>query len=196
MRSLKKRRLSRLPFVLFLAAAALMARAGVRFAPPQLPPSAWADTEVSTNLVFDSGAAADNTFRLTIELDAAPSNCVQVAFGVDADRNGDLSLEEADFILGWSHGGWFFSDRRAEASDWVARSAGRRTLDWKLGLDGARNARSLEASDGGRVFSAAALPSFFSGGWNLAKVTARGSGEAVESIVGKTAPGGFAVRVR
>ena len=196
MRSLKKRRLSRLPFVLFLAAAALMARAGVRFAPPQLPPSAWADTEASTNLVFDAGAAADNTFRLTIELDATPGNCVQVAFGVDADRNGDLSLEEADFILGWSHGGWFFSDRRAEASEWVARSAGRRTLDWRLGLDEARNARSLEASDGGRVFSAAALPSFFSGGWNLVKVTARGSGEAVESIVGKTAPGGFAVRVR
>lgn len=56
MRSQKKRRLPRLPFVLFLAAAALMARAGVRFAPLQLPPSAWADTEVSTNLVFDSGA--------------------------------------------------------------------------------------------------------------------------------------------
>jgi len=172
MRSQKKRRL---PFVLFLIAAVMIVRAGTRFAPSQLPPSAWADTEVSTNLVFDAGAAADNTFRLTIELDAA---------------------EEADFILGWSHGGWFFSDRRAEASEWVARSAGRRTLDWKLGLDGARNARSLEASDGGRVFSAAALPSFFSGGWNLAKVTARGSGEAVESIVGKTAPGGFAVRVR
>ena len=188
--------MTRALIVLLLATAALMARAGTRFAPPTLPPSVWADTEVSTNLVFDAGVAEDNAFRLTIELDATPGNCVQVAFGVDTDRNGDLSLEEADFILGWSHGGWFFSDRRAEASEWVARSAGRRTLDWRLGLDGARNARSLEASDGGRVFSAAALPSFFSGGWNLAKVTARGSGEAGASIVGKTAPGGFAVRVR
>ena len=188
--------MTRLPIVLLLATVALRCAAGTRFAPPTLPPSVWADTEVSTNLVFDAGAAEDNTFRLTIELDAAPSNCVQVAFGVDTDRNGDLSLEEADFILGWSHSGWFFSDRRAGASEWVARSAGRRTLDWRLGLDGARNARSLEASDGGRVFSAAALPSFFSGGWNLAKVTARGSGDAGASIVGKTAPGGFAVRVR
>ena len=62
---------------------------------------------------------------------------IYVSQDVPHDRPGDLSLEEADFILGWSHGGW-----------------------------------------------------------NLAKVTARGSGEAGASIVGKTAPGGFAVRVR
>jgi len=108
-----------------LATAALSCAAGARFAPPTLPPSAWADTEISTNLVFDAGVAEDNTFRLTIELDATPGNCVQVAFGIDTDRNGDLSLEEADFILGWSHGGWFFSDRRAEAARRARQSSAR-----------------------------------------------------------------------
>ena len=90
--------------VLLLASAALMARAGERFAPPQLPPSEWADTEVCTNLLFDAGAATDNKFTLSITLSAATNNNVEVAFGIDADGDGALALEEAELSVGWDCG--------------------------------------------------------------------------------------------
>ena len=40
--------MTRLPIVLLLATVALMARAGMRFAPPMLPPSVWAVRRVDS----------------------------------------------------------------------------------------------------------------------------------------------------
>ncbi len=73
-----------------LAFPALAARVDV----PSLPEAAYADTEVVTNVAFDAGVAGNNTFALSLALDASPSNNVEVAFGCDADGNGIIDCHK------------------------------------------------------------------------------------------------------
>ena len=50
-----------------------------------LPASGFADTEAVTNVVFSFAEDVARDFSVRLELDATPSNCVEVAFGCDAD---------------------------------------------------------------------------------------------------------------
>lgn len=72
--------------------------------------SPWPDTEVSTNVAFNARRNDVRTFDVCIKLEATASNCVQVAFGRDADDDGDLSPKEAGLILGWRAGRCFVED--------------------------------------------------------------------------------------
>ena len=181
----------RLLTVLLLASSALMARAGERFAPPQLPPSEWADTEVCTNLLFDAGAATDNKFTLSITLSAATNNNVEVAFGVDADEDGALALEEAELSVGWDCGEWRLRDFRGGAV--LRAEGGASALTLALYLSGTdRSARTME----GNVFSGDAAPTFFNPAWNRARVTVRGETAALECIEARATTVGFFLRFR
>ena len=51
-----------------------------------LPPSEFADTEVSTNFVFAVGEGGGRRLVFSLELEAAPTNNVEVAIGCDAAR--------------------------------------------------------------------------------------------------------------
>ncbi len=176
---------------LLLASAALMARAGERFAPSQLPPSEWADTEVCTNLLFDAGAATDNKFTLSITLSAATNNNVEVAFGVDADEDGALALEEAELSVGWDCGEWRLRDFRGGAV--LSAESGASALTLALYLSGTdRSARTME----GNVFSGDAAPTFFNPAWNRARVTVRGETAALECIEARATTVGFFLRFR
>ena len=184
--------MTRALIVLLLATAALMARAGTRFAPPMLPPSVWADTEASTNLVFDAGAAEDNKFTLTISLaNAATNNCVEVAFGIDADGDGTLAPEESELAVGWDCGEWRLRDFR---SGTVLQGTGAAaTLTLAIDLAGAdRSARSME----GNVFAGIPAPTFFNPAWNRARVTVRGETAALECIEARAMTVGFFLRFR
>ena len=55
-----------------------------------LPPSAYADTEVSTNVPFTAWEEHQKRFEHRLSFEATPSNNVQVAFGTDADADGML----------------------------------------------------------------------------------------------------------
>ena len=85
--------------------------------------SLFLDTEVSTNVAFNVGRSDAKIFEVKMELSGSVSNCVQVAFGRDADEDGDLAPDEADFVLGWRGGRYFVEDvvgecrRFAEASE-------------------------------------------------------------------------------
>ena len=103
--------LARLSFSLL----ALSAFAGARVVVPSLPAPVRPLAEIETNVVFDAGLAGDNLWRLSIELDATASNCVEVVFGTDADGDGALGIEEGGLCVGWDCGEWFWSDRRADA---------------------------------------------------------------------------------
>ena len=46
---------------------------------PMPPPLPYADTESVTNVAFSAGVAGDNVFAFALELDATPSNNVEVA---------------------------------------------------------------------------------------------------------------------
>ena len=64
-----------------------------------LPDSSFADTEVSTNFTFAVGAVGNRKLVFSMGLQASPSNNVEVAIGCDANGDGRLSLNEADFGL-------------------------------------------------------------------------------------------------
>ena len=72
-----------------------------------LPPSEYADTEVSTNIAFTVERPAMTRIEFTVALDATPTNSVEVAIGSDANGDGNLSVEEAAYTFGFDCGKWF-----------------------------------------------------------------------------------------
>ena len=148
--------------------------------------------EAETNVVFDAGSAGDNLWRLSIELDAAVSNAVEVVLGTDADGDGILGVEEGAFSVGWRCGRWCWRDRHANAGGETAEVGGLRRLDWTVRLNGERQARSVA----GNVFDGGLPPTCFSAAWNMARVVVRGErpvGEAVKSVL---FPHPFVLRLR
>ena len=60
--------------------------------PPQ-PVSPYADTEVSTNIQFSASSEHAREIEMRFALDGCASNCIQVAFGRDADGDGVLGAD-------------------------------------------------------------------------------------------------------
>ena len=82
---------------------------------PRLAASEFLDTEVSTNIPFGVSFDVMSRLEFTLSLDASPTNCVEAAIGTDADNDGDLSPEEADYTVGYRCGKWFQRDAVADA---------------------------------------------------------------------------------
>ena len=184
-------------FVLFVFALLPLAAMARSVEVPTLAPSAFADTESVTNVVFDAGGVDDRQFDLSVALEAAVSNNVEVAFGRDDDGDGVLSRAETDVELGWDAGAWFRHDRRAGVVERVQRAEGRRRLDARFILDSRKGARSLTASDGdGSVFSGTVASTMFDGSWNLMRVTVRGLVDPDGIVVSEVSSWGFEVIVR
>ena len=155
--------------ILVMALLALSAFAGARVVVSSLPEAVRPFAEVETNVVFSTGAAADNKWTLTIECDAAASNSVEVVFGRDANEDGELGIEEGELSVGWDCGEWFWRDRRANTTCRVVGTTQR--LDVTLYLTRDREAKSLASS----VFPAVVSPTCFNPDWNLARVVSRGA---------------------
>ena len=136
---------------------------------PSLPEAVRPLAEVETNVVFSTGAAADNKWTLMLERDAAASNSVEVVFGRDADEDGVLGVEEGELCVGWDCGEWFWRDRRSSTACRVEGTAQR--LDMTLYLNRDREAKSLASS----VFPAVVSPTCFNPDWSLARVVSRGA---------------------
>jgi len=141
----------------FVPAAALAVTVG------QLPPSAYADTEASTNVAFSvDGAWRRLKFRLALEM--SPSNGVEVAVGTDADGDGRLSPDESAHVFGCDCGVWFSRDLAADDEFREAQPAsGRCERTFTL------RRRELDSS------------------WNLLRVTRRGPdvGGELTKVVGE-----------
>ena len=127
--------------------------------------------EVETNVAFSVGMPGDNLWRLSIELDASTSNCVEVVIGTDADGDGALGIDEGEFSVGWSCGEWFWRDRRGGGTGRVAGAEVARRLDWTLRLTEEKTARSVV----GNVFSGAVDTTCFNPAWNMIRVVSRGA---------------------
>ena len=140
---------------------------------PGLPQSAFADTEVSTNIAFVVERPAMTRIEFTVALDATPTNNVEVAIGTDANSDGNLAVEEAAYVFGYDCGAWF------------ARSAGLEGLG------------SLEGLGDGRVEKTFVLKRRqLDTAWNLVKVTRRGCVSACELVEAKGRKPGFKLEVR
>ena len=137
-----------------------------------LPMADFADTEVSTNVVIDVSAEAPRRLRFSLELEASPSNNVEVAVGCDVDGDGCLSLDESALTVGYDCGEWFV---RSMAKDSVVSSAV---------ADSGTICRTYE------IRSRNVDPN-----WNVIKVTRRGLAASNESVSVELAESGFAVRV-
>ena len=148
----------------------LAAVAGISVGP--LPAPYYADTEVSTNFAFSVGEGQNRGIAFTVELQATPSNNVEVAIGVDADGNGCLSADESELCAGYDCGTWFVRSAAQDAvttEDVADSGVFRRTHRIR-----ARRVNPL---------------------WNLVKVTRRGRGAAAESISVEMIEQGFKVRL-
>ena len=154
-----------LPFALL----ALSSFAGPRVVVSQMPEPVRALAEVETNVVFSTGAATDNKWTLTIERNAAVSNCVEVVLGRDTNEDGALGIEEGELSVGWDCGEWFWRDRRSNAACRVEGTV--QHLDMTLYLNRDREAKSLASS----VFPSVVSPTCFNPNWNLARVVSRGA---------------------
>ena len=138
---------------------------------PALPESEFADTEVSTNIAFSAGAGMQR-IRLLVDMQASPSNNVEVAVGRDADEDGVLSLDEAVITVGYDCGVWF------------VRSAAKDSF------------RAVDVADSGRFCRAYEIRArHIDRSWNLVKVTRRGLGVADESVVAELTEAGFGLSV-
>ena len=140
---------------------------------PGLPQSAFADTEVSTSIVFVVERPVMTRIEFTVALDATPTNNVEVAIGTDENGDGNLSVEESAYAFGYDCGTWF------------ARSAGLEGLG------------SLEGLGGGRVEKTFVLKKRqLDTAWNLVKVTRRGWGSTCELVEAKGRKPGLKLEVR
>jgi hypothetical protein len=167
-----------------------------RLSVPQLPESPYDDTEISTNIAFSAGDASVRAFSFSLELNAMPSNTVQLAFGKDEDSDGVLSWQETDFLVGWRCGGWFFRDKVLGGKGFVVRGTGHRALDWSLKLGPDRSVRTLSAKDGASDLGFAASRGMFNPAWNILRVTMRGIPEPVYVIHGGLFAPGFSIRIQ
>ena len=154
--------------ITLLSAASL---AAARVVVQSLPEAVRPLAEVETNVVFSVGAPRDNLWRLSVELDASVSNCVEVVLGCDADEDGALGIDEGELSVGWSCGEWFWRDRRGGGAGRIADGEGMRRIDWTLRLAADKSARSVDGS----VFSGAVAPTCFSADWNMVRVVSRGA---------------------
>ena len=148
----------------------LAVSAGISVGP--LPAPDYADTEVSTNFAFSVGEGQNRGIVFAIELQATPSNNVEVAIGVDADDDGRLSVDESELCVGYDCGMWFV---RSSNDDTVT---------------------TTDAADSGvfrrmyRVRARRVNPL-----WNLVKVTRRGVDASAESVSVEIVEHGFRVRL-
>ena len=143
-----------------------------------LPQSEYADTEVSTNILFVVSFDAMSRMNFSISLDASPSNCVEVSIGEDADGDGVLSLDEMDQTFGYNCGTWFQRDSARELFDCSDCSIVR--------LDGTERAEKTFVLKKRKLDEA----------WNLVKVTRRGKAEVCELATVEGAKPGAALIVR
>ena len=137
-----------------------------------LPASDYADTEVSTNFVFSDGEGQNRGIIFTVELQATPSNNVEVAIGVDADEDGRLSLDESELCVGYDCVTWFVRSSYYDTvttTDVADSGVFRRTYRVR-----ARRVNPL---------------------WNIVKVTRRGVDVSSESVSVERVEHGFKVRL-
>ena len=165
------------------------------------PEGAYSDTEVSTNIVFNLHRNDVKAFDVRMELAGSVSNCVLVAFGRDADGNGDLAPEETDFVLGWRLGKYFIEnvadDERLFANA-SAEADSSRFLQLSVKTDGAFKPKTAAfTNEVGACFADLGVQEWlFRPEWNLAKVTRRGVDPASEWLTIDNRYSSFVIRLR
>ena len=157
-----------------LAALAFFPAAAFAVTVTPLPPSEYADTEVSTNMAFTVDRSAMTRIEFTVALDETPTNNVEVAIGTDADGDGNLAVEEFAYVFGYDCGAWF--ERNREGAGSIGTECP--TLSARIEKTFVLKRRQLDTA------------------WNLVKVTRRGCGATCELVKAEGRRPGFMLEVR
>ena len=184
------------PFTTFALALAFLTSVSFaeHIAPRALPPPAFADTETSTNISI-AALGVSRSFSVSLSLDAAASNCVEVAVGHDAaPSDGGLSAAEASLRFGWDCGRWFLDapglTNRVEMLP--ATADAHKTATLRLAIRPNDSIREIRLLDGGVPVLpnplVMALPSATS--WNMLRLTTRGCASPLESLEIRNSPDG------
>ncbi len=180
------------PTVLLLALAG--AARAERIVPPVLAPSAYADTEASTNIAI-APLVGGRSFTVSLSLDATVSNCVEVAVGHDAAPvDGALSHAEASLQFGWDGGYWFLTapgfTNRVEIAPVGAET--RKTLLLRLGVRPNDAVREIALLDGATplIPNPPAIALSMAASWDMLRVTTRGCAPPQESLEVRNSPDG------
>ena len=148
-----------------------------------LPPSAFADTEVSTNIAFVVDRASMTRIEFTVALDATPTNNVEVAIGTDGNGDGNLSVEESAYVFGYDCGKWFVRDQSKSKVEVEERNSNHHSSTSTSNFDYSSHTFILKM----RKLDTA---------WNLVKVTRRGCGAACELVKAEGRKPGLVLEVR
>ena len=172
--------------ILCIVASVALARTATM---PPLPASAFADTEVVTNMPLPSVDMATRRVSFSLAFAATPSNCVEAVFGIDVDGDGELSPGERRLAVGWRCGRWFVRkspDSESSADVPMPADGSETALSWKLRLSPVGAIESLAASvDGSPIFAplSAAPPSWLHDpAWNMVRLRGCGRGILGESF--------------
>ena len=169
-----------------------------------LPISPYADTEVSTNIVFNRHRSDVKEFELKFTLDCSPSNCIQVALGTDADGDGNLSFAETQAVYGWRNGRYFIEDvvagKRYEHSISADESKGTQVFSVNMQTTRDYLPKTFLANiDGVSVFTnlSTTVPIWlYQPEWNLMRITRRGVSTPSEWFSCKIGYSSFCVTIR
>jgi len=117
--------------------------------------------------------------------EGGPSNCVQVAFGRDADGDGALSFDEADAVYGWRNGRYFAEDVKAGVRTEETETTTGRALSVRIRMTKESLPAHFAATNGAgaAVFAGLASPVpewTYRPEWNMMRVTRRGPGVPAE----------------
>ena len=168
--------------MVLLAAAGMLASARTITVQTQ-PVSPYLDTEVSTNVVLHRDRTDTRKLDIRIQLDGTPTNCLEIAFGRDANTNGVLDVREIETVYGWRGGRYFIENVRAweRFETEAATNAPCGVFDIHLENDPQLAPRLFTATCGG-VSAFAELATrpppawLFRPEWDMARVTRRGAG--------------------
>lgn len=122
--------------------------------------SQYADTEISTNIVFQVDAENFNRLEFSLQLEASSSNALEVAIGREGDFDGRLSLDETDLAFGCDMGEWFLRSTADESFEKLSEALAAGPVVHTLVL----RREDMDA------------------GWNLIRITRRGAGTTSESV--------------
>lgn len=158
----------------------------VEVTPGAIPESI--STEVSTNIPFNAVRGDVREIRMHFAFEGVSSNCIQVAFGRDADGDGVLSFNETDAVYGWRNGRYFAEDVKAGVRTEEPEAATGRALSVRMRMTKESLPAHFTATNGVGVAVldgiASSVPEWiYRPEWNLMRVTRRGPGVPAEWFV-------------
>ena len=160
-----------------------------------LPPGEYADTEMTTNCPFSLSDPKIRHLLLSLELDASPSNNVELAFGRDTDEDGVLGVREIAMALGWDAGSWVLrlgpGAGTSELPRWTAPAvteAAVKQLSVVLDLSVGRPSRIVAKENGVPVTWTLPDPlpdGLYDNTWDVTRLAVRGIDRPNESVWAK-----------